>query len=527
MRRSRRATAAAGLLLVAASLTSCSLFAPDDLPEATPAPAPTLTVPDGQEQATDPEFARFYGQEPQWRRCGEEPMECATVQVPVEWDSPGADVLDLSLARHRATGDRQGSLLLNFGGPGVSGVRTLVTVGEAVVGSRVAETYDLVAFDPRGVGRSSPVDCLSDRELDAWRANDTAADVDDDPAAAVAESRTTAARFAAGCSRSAGDLLGEIGTVSAARDLDVVRDALGEERADYLGYSYGTLLGATYADLFPQRVDRFVLDGALDPESSYTDLVAGQAAGIEIALRAYATACLAGDAGDCPLSGDVEQAVQQVVGVVERADDEPFPTTGRDGRAATVGIAFTGVIAPLYDDRQWPALSEALTRALQDDDGTALLDLADGYADREPSGRYTGNLEEAFQAISCLDYPVDASLEAMQRSAAQIEEQAPLVGPLMSYGEVLCGEWPVPAERTPGPVEAAGTPPVLVLGTTNDPATPYAWAQALADQLEAGVLVTFEGDGHTAYGRGSRCVDHSVEAWLVDGAVVADGTRCG
>ncbi len=513
-------------VLGATLLAGCSLLPLDDLPETTPFPAPTLTVPVGAEQATDTAYAPYYGQQPEWSSCGEAPVECATVRVPVDWDEPSGDSLELALSRYPAQDERRGSLVLNFGGPGVAGAETVERLGGVLVGPAVADAYDLVGFDPRGVGRSAGVDCLSDAELDDWRASDAAADPETDLDAAIAQARAGSKEFSAGCAASAGPLLAHLDTVSAARDLDVVRDALGQDRLDYLGFSYGTLLGATYADGFAQRVGRFVLDGALDPAGSYTDVIAGQAAGIEVALRGYVTACLDGDAGRCPLDGDVDAAMRQVVGVVEAADEDPLRTDDAE-RPLTVGLAFTGVIAPLYDEGSWESLTQALAQAIQDDHGTRLLALADGYADRDETGRYTSNTEEAFTAINCLDYPVDDSPAAMTAAAAVVEDAAPLVGPFMTYGEVLCGEWPVPPARAPAPVEAAGAPPILVLGTTGDPATPYEWAVALADQLESGVLVTREGEGHTAYGKGSRCVDASVEAWLVDGALVADGTRCG
>lgn len=518
-----RALLASAMPLVLAT-SGCSLFA-DDLPETTAVPSPTVTVGAGEEPATEPSTEGFYGQDPGWRACDDEPLECGSVQVPVDWADPAGPTLAVALVRVPASGDRQGSLLVNFGGPGVSGVDLVTEFGEAVVGAPLADAYDLVGFDPRGVGASSGIDCLTDPELDAWRAFDTEADADTDPAAAIAQSRVAADRFAAGCARSAGDLLANLDTVSAARDLDVVRDALGEQRLDYLGYSYGTLLGATYADLFPQRVDRFVLDGALDPTSSYRDVVRGQATGIERALRGYVRACLAGDAGDCPLSGNEDDAMAQAAGVVERADDTPLPTD-QPGREVTIGLAFTGIVSTLYDQRSWPSLSAALTEAIVDGRGTQLLTLADGYADREPDGTYSSNIDEAFTAINCVDYPVDDSPEAMDRAAAALEDAAPFIGAFMAYGEVLCGQWPVPASRTPGPLTAAGAPPVLVLGTTGDPATPYEWAVALAQQLDSGVLLTREGEGHTAYGQGSRCVDASVEAWLVRGEIVDDGTVC-
>ena len=488
-----------------------------------PVPEPTLTVPVGAEPATDPAYARFYGQTPDWRSCGSD-AECGTVEVPVDWQDPGGASLDLALSRYPASGQRSGSLLLNFGGPGSSGAEVVERYGSGLTTQRVREHYDLVGFDPRGVGGSSGVDCLSDRELDEYRAFDTSVELEDEPEAALAEMRMVAAEFAAGCARDAGSLLAHLDTGSAARDMDVIRDALGQERLNFLGYSYGTLLGATYADELPQRVGRFVLDGALDPASSGTEVVAGQAAGIERALTSYLRACLDGDVGDCPFEGTPEQALPEVAAVIAAADEEPLPTDG--DRDLTVGLAFTGVIAPLYDESSWPALTTALTQALAGN-GTELLALADGYSQRQDDGSYSSNIEEAFTAVNCLDYPVDDRPGAMDASALDIQRAAPVLGRYMTYGEVLCGAWPVPAVRTPAPVDAAGSPPILVIGTTGDPATPYVWARALAHQLESGVLLSYEGEGHTAYGRGSDCVDDVVDDFLVDDAVAPDGTRCG
>ncbi len=488
-----------------------------------PVPEPTLTVPVGAEPATDPAYARFYGQTPGWQGCGSD-AECGTVEVPVDWQDPSGATLDLALSRYPASGQRSGSLLLNFGGPGSSGAEVVERYGSGLTTERVREHYDLVGFDPRGVGGSSGVDCLSDRELDEYRAFDTSVELEDEPEAALAERRSVAAQFAAGCTRDAGPLLGHLDTGSAARDMDVIRDALGQERLDYLGYSYGTLLGATYADELPQRVGRFVLDGALDPASSGTEVVAGQAAGIERALASYLRACLGGDVGDCPFEGTPEQALPEVAAVIAAADEEPLPTDS--DRELTVGLAFTGVIAPLYDESSWPALTTALTQALAGD-GTELLALADGYSQRRDDGSYSSNIEEAFVAVNCLDYPADDRPGAMDAAARDIQRAAPVLGEYMAYGEVLCGAWPMPAVRTPAPVVAAGAPPILVIGTTGDPATPYVWARALAHQLDSGVLLTYEGEGHTAYGRGSVCVDDVVDDFLVDDAVAPDGTRCG
>ncbi len=522
VRRPRAAVwpaAVVGLVLLGGCFPSGS-----QQPEGAGAPTtlPTTSAPvatDG-EAATDPAFAAYYQQEIQWEGCGDN-RECTTVTVPVDWAQPSGPTIELATVRYLAGGDRLGSLLINPGGPGASGYDVVDRLAGRLTTEQVRERYDLVGFDPRGVGRSSGIDCLDDRELDAQRSFEPQADLDTETAAAVAELETEAEAFAQGCAADLGPLLAHIDTESAARDLDVLRDAVGDERLTFLGYSYGTLLGATYADEFPQRVGRLVLDGALDPASSETDVAKGQAAGLEQALRAYVTDCLDGD--DCPLRGSPEEALQQVVALIESTDDAPLPTGGP--RPLTRPLAFTGLIAPLYDDATWKDLDAALKSAL-DGDGSGLLALADAYSFRRPDGTYSSNILEAFTAINCLDYPVDASLPALEEAADEIRSVAPLLGRFMTYGDVTCGQWPVPAVRTPAPLTAAGAAPILVIGTTGDPATPYEWAVSLADQLESGRLLTYDGEGHTAFGRGSDCIDAAVEAYLVDGVLVGDGGVC-
>lgn len=514
---------AASLALVAGCAGSGPRL-PDGAGPPTTLATPGVEVTGVDEAATDPALASFYSQDVDWSDCAEA-RECAGVTVPLDWGVPSGPTIEIAVVRRPASGERIGSLLVNPGGPGASGFDLVGRHGDQLTSEQVRERYDLVGFDPRGVGRSAPLDCIPDRELDRRRGFDPKADLEADEAAAVAEMAVTARRFAAACATDAGPLLAHLDTLSGARDLDVLRAAVGDERLTYLGYSYGTLLGALYAQEFPQRVGRLVLDGAIDPASSDGDVVLGQAVGMESALRAYATACLAGDTSDdCPLRGSVDEAMQQVADVLERADDSPLRAQG--GREVTGGLAFTGVIAPLYDDASWPELDGALAAALGGD-GTGLLVLADRYSDREPDGSYSSNIEEVFAAVNCLDYPVDDSPEAMRAAAEELEEAAPLLGGFMSYGEVQCGQWLVPAARTPAPVRAAGAPPILVIGTTGDPATPYAWAEALAGQLESGRLLTYEGEGHTAFGRGSRCVDDAVDAYLLDGVLVGEGAVCG
>lgn len=512
-----------GMTALLAGCFSSEPQLPDNAGPPTTMPTLTTTVDADTETASDPAYARFYDQPAQWSSC-ENDRDCAEVTVPVDWDEPDGPTIEIAMVRHRAGGERLGSLLMNPGGPGASGFDMVDDFGEYLTTERVRDHYDLVGFDPRGIGRSEPLDCLSDKALDARRAFDPKADLETDTAAALSELRAQARTFAAGCVADAGPLLGHLDTLSVARDMDVMRAAVGDERLSYVGYSYGTLLGATYAEEFPQRVGRLVLDGAVDPASSDVEVVSGQAMGLERALRAYVTACLAGDTGDdCPLRGSTDEAMRQVTGLVEKTDQRPLST--EDGRRLTENLAFIGLIAPLYDDASWPELNAALADAFRGD-GSALLSLADSYADRSSDGSYESNLLEVFTAVNCLDSPVDDSPAGMKAAADEIQRAAPLLGQFMIYGEVQCGEWPLPAVRTPGTLRAAGSPPILVVGTTGDPATPYEWAESLADQLESGRLLTYDGEGHTAFGRGSRCVDDTVESYLVDGVLVGEGGVC-
>lgn len=468
--------------------------------------------------ATDPAYARFYDQEPAWEGCGPG-TECTAVTVPVDWADPDGETLDLAVVRRRTDGDAVGALFMNPGGPGASGVEYVGDYGDLVTTRDLRDAYDLVGFDPRGVGASEPIDCLDDAQLDAF----LAAEVDPTTPEGLAAMRADAEELGRACAADAGELLGHVDTVSAARDLDVLRAALDQERLHYLGKSYGTLLGATYADLYPGRVGRMVLDGALDPAQSFTDVSIGQAEGMERALRAYAEDC--GSRSDCPLRGDLDERLDQVRQVLEDAEQQPL-RTGDPQRPLTASLAFYGLIAALYDPESWPVLDQALGQALAGD-GAGLLALADVYAGREEDGSYGSNLLEVFNAVNCLDYPVDADPESMAATAQRLEEVSPTFGEALAYGEVLCDAWPVEAVREPAPVQASGAPPILVVGTTGDPATPHAWAVALAEQLDSGRLLTYEGEGHTAYMRGSACVDRAVDRYLIDGVLPGEGATCG
>lgn len=474
-------------------------------------PAPTSGT-----EVVETALQPFYDQTIEWTSCAD--FECATAEVPVSYADPAAGSIELAVKRAPATsGEAIGSLLINPGGPGASGV-DLVDSVVTTFGEGVLAQYDVVGFDPRGVAASNPVICQDDAPKDALLARDFDYSTD----AGIAEARAAYAAMGAACETNTGALLGHVDTVSAAKDMDVLRAALGDEALTYLGYSYGSALGATYAELFPEKVGRMVLDGALDPALSPTELGLGQAVGFEGALRAYVTDCQGGQ--DCPLNGTVDEGLAQIEGLLDRARRSPLPT-GTD-RALTSTLAFYGIAVTLYDNGYWPFLTQALTAALDENDGSILLQLADFYNDRDPDGSFTSNSTEAFTAVHCLDGTSSADPAVMRAEAAQLEEAAPTVGYFFGYGGVICADWPHPPTGEPGPITAEGAAPIVVIGTTNDPATPYAWAENLAAQLSSGVLLTYEGEGHTAYGRSNECILGTVDAYLLEGSVPADGTRC-
>ena len=481
--------------------------------QSTPTGASSNAPAAGAASSTDD----LYAQKVSWKACGEN--ECATVRAPLDWDDDSLGTIDLALERHVATGtDSKGSLLLNPGGPGQSGIAFLGSALAHIIGPDVLAAYDIVAFDPRGTGASTAVRCGGGTEVDAFLTSD----VDIRSQADLDAARARVADVGTACLDATGPLMAHVDTSSAAKDLDLLRALVGDEKLNYLGYSYGTFLGATYAGLFPDKVGRFVLDGALDPSMTNDELGLQQAEGFEKALRAYVADCQAGRG--CPLTGTVDDGVGQIRRLVDRAKARPLDA----GEAGTVNgaLAFYGIILTLYDDASWPYLTTALTEAISQNTGQTLLQLANLYLDRNPDGTYSSNSMMAFTAINCLDYPVASrTFDELVAFATEVAAAAPTFGDqfAMSAG---CEAWPERPTREPAQIHAAGAGPILVVGTTGDPATPYAWAQSLAAQLDSGHLLTWEGQGHTAYGRGGACVSDVVEGYLIDGTVPADATTC-
>ncbi|MFB7833428.1 alpha/beta hydrolase [Streptomyces sp. NPDC056056] len=516
LRTSATALAAAGLILSGCSGGSDAAASRTTAAARQAAQSSSSSSP----AASSAALKKFYGQKLTWRDCGVTGFQCATLRAPLDYAKPDGEQIDLAVSRVGATGPgkRLGSLLVNPGGPGGSAVGYLQ--GYAGVGypAPVRARYDMVAVDPRGVARSEPVECLTGPQMDTF----TQVDQTPDDAAEVNALSAAFKDFSAGCAKKSREILPHVSTVETARDMDILRAVLGDEKLTYVGASYGTFLGATYAELFPDRVGRLVLDGAMDPSLPAIDLNRDQTAGFETSFRAFAADCVTKP--DCPLgTGSVEAAGEALKKFFRDVDAKPVPTG--ESRALGESLATTGVIAAMYDEGAWPQLREALTQAIGGE-GSGLLALADSYYEREADGTYA-NLMFANAAVNCLDLPAAYRGPAdAAKAVPSFEKASPVFGRGLAWAALNCTSWPTPPTGGPHRITAEGAAPILVVGTTRDPATPYKWARSLAGQLSSGTLLTYEGDGHTAYGRGSDCVDTAINTYLLDGTPPAEGKRC-
>ncbi|MGW3042403.1 alpha/beta hydrolase [Kitasatospora sp. NPDC001159] len=490
-------------------------------------PAPTSPV-------TGAAVTGLAAQQLDWRACpapsaaqgsGTAPAsdwQCATLKAPLDHNKPDGGTIDLALIRIKAKDEqhRIGSLFFNFGGPGASGVATLPALAGSY--SSLNARFDLVSFDPRGVGDSVGVKCLGDRAMDA----NVAVDSTPETPAAVKALDDSNAQFAAACEHNSGPVLPYVDTESAARDLDLMRQVLGDRTLFYFGISYGTELGGVYAHLFPKEVGRLVLDSVVDPTKDPQQSALGQAQGFQLALDDFMKACASQVGAACPTgSGGGAEGTAKITELLQKLAQSPLPTDS--GRKLTESLAVTGIASALYSQQTWPALASGLTEAMQHGTGDTLLQLADGLLGRDPQGRYN-NLNAANRAISCVDARQRYSDQDVEQQLPQFHTASPVFGAFTAWGLTGCTGWPVPGKADHPEVSAEGAAPILVVGTTGDPATPVEGAHAMAQQLGpgVGVMVTLNGEGHGGYNTGNPCLKQIVDAYLLDGTVPADGATC-
>lgn len=477
--------------IIAALVATALLLAGCSAVESTPAPQPGMTEAD------------FFAQQLSWRDC-QDGFECADILAPLDWSNPGFGTIELALLRDPARID-SASLVLNPGGPGVSANNWLRSLGSAAVTPAVANEYHLVSFDPRGVGDSSAVVCADSEIKDELLYQDSSGLTD-------AETADLISSYIADCKEGTGPLLEFVDTVSAARDLELIRALLGEEKLNFLGYSYGTELGSVYLALFPDKVGRFVFDGAIDPTLSQRDSVVNQLVGFDSAFASFLQYC---EQIGCSLTTDEVSAEQKTKQLIDDLEINPIPV---GSRSLTSAGLLTGIIAALYSQDSWTILAQAFDELVAGD-GELMLRLADFYNQRNPDGSYASNLVDANIAISCADDRLSADPAAIESLNRELAQRSLVFGESWSDGHLICENWP----GSPKPrdfsylVDTSGE--VVVIGTTNDPATPYSQAVALSELLVDATLITFRGEGHTIFGQGVSCVDNQVNEFLLQGFV--------
>jgi len=442
-------------------------------------------------------------------------FSCAQIDVPLDYADPSGRTIQIQLLKvhdsHNHTGN---DLVVNPGGPGGSGVFAGLSLS-IQLSEKVLSSFDLIGFDPRGVGLSTPVTCITDAQKDTLNAQS----YDIRTASGFAAAKASAANFAQGCNAKYGAALADYNTVQTARDMDRIRQSLGGQQLNYLGFSYGTELGGVYLHLFPENMRVAVLDGAVDPLTDPITTFANQIKGFESAFDQFAANCLTRSA--CAVLGNPRQAVYQLVAT---ANAHPIPSgTVKDPRAATSGLLLTGVEQALYSQDEWTTLGDALVQA-RNGASEGLLTLADEYNERRSDGTYT-NILDANTAINCNDSATGPSDAVISATAQRWATAYPMFGLTNAQSLFSCQQWQ--SKRTPVPRPSAPTPQqVLVIGNLHDPATPYQGAKDLARTLGNAELLTWDGEGHTSYLSGSACIDNYVNAYLISGTLPPDNTTC-
>jgi pimeloyl-ACP methyl ester carboxylesterase len=464
------------------------------------------------------DLADYQKQKITWLACGG-PFLCTDVTVPVDYSTPGGERIQLALVKYPATNPkkRMGSLFVNPGGPGASGVE-YGYAAEYIVSKEILDAYDLIGFDPRGVGGSSAERCLTNSETDKLvAANGPPVD-----GLTMATLEKSSKMLATRCEEKLGSRLKFLGSVDVVRDMELMRQVLGEEKLNFLGKSYGTYLGLVYASMYPKNVGRFVLDGVIDPKISANEINKAQAVGFEIALDAFLIDCISKKS--CFFQGTLDQARDEITKLQEQVAKKAL--AGNDERIMTASIFVLAMVASLYDSESgWPALNKALKNVYQGK-GEQLFALVDGYVVRDAKGRYPSNENEIAYIVNCVDRSDDASPKRLAADAKKFESFAPHFGPYIAWSTLPCHYWPYEPVRPPVELTGKGAPDFIVIGTTRDPATPYTWATEVTSKFASAFLITADGDGHTGHGRGSSCVDSAVDTFLLSGELPARPLRC-
>ncbi|GGR68460.1 peptidase [Streptomyces aureoverticillatus] len=500
-------------LLLAAALTACGDSGSDSSDEASPdqklswkdCPAPSAAEGGGQAPSPLPGGAEW---------------QCATMKAPLDWDEPKGDTVDIALIRAKASGDenkRIGSLIFNFGGPGGSGITTLPAFGSDY--AKLRTRYDLVSFDPRGVGRSAGVTCEDAEQLDAYFQQDATPD----DAAERTKLIDNVTKFNGECEKNSKKVLPHLRTTDAARDMDLMRQVLGDDKLHYFGISYGTELGGVYAHLFPKNVGRAVFDAVVDPTQTPEQGSLGQAEGFQLALDNFAKDCTS-QVDDCPVGSSEQDVKDRIAKLLKDLDSKPLPAL--PPRELTQTAATNGIAQALYSKDFWPYLTQGLEDAY-DGDGKILMVLSDSMNGRNEDGEYS-NIQAANVAINCADDKPRYTPDDVESKLSEFRAASPLFGDYLAWGMVNCTDWAVEGAADHPDVSAPGAAPVLVIGNTGDPATPYEGARKMVHALGEGVGVelTYKGQGHGAYDSKNKCVRGAVDGYLLEGTVPKAGTIC-
>ncbi len=464
-------------------------------------------------QLSQPDYPKtlsgYYAQKIDWKSCRQD-FQCATLAVPIDYKNLTSGTFEIALLKYPARSSKKlGSLIVNPGGPGGSGV-DYAYAAEYIFSPAILDRYDIVGFDPRGVSRSAPIRCLSDKELDANNNSDSKPDNEEEFKQILQDTK----KYVEKC-KDKNKYLTSYSTANVARDLDILREALGDKQLNYMGKSYGTYLGTLYAQFFPEKVGRVVLDGAVDPSISNFQQTLTQAVGFDLAFTSFASDC--NKRRNCTLPNDKAAAVAEMQKLFNEASNKPFPTKKKSGRTLSESMMVLGTASAMYDSQTgWPQLRRAIAEA-QKGYGDTFLKLADEYTGRQNDGSYPNNEFDSGAVIDCLDFNEPRSVKQIRSDAKAFEEKAPLFGPYLAYGGVTCKFFNQDTEVTIEPTSTAK--PVIVIGTTGDPATPYEWAQGLSKLLTNSQLISLTGEGHTGQGQGNACIDDQIDDFYLTGKV--------